>query len=165
MSKRLYMGFSFLEFIRTLLLRLAATATLIFSVIHIKENPVVIAIISFLSLLAILFLGEDQIIVYSDKVIQKTNSFASLIFNSKDITLEIKNIKSAYLEQANSNAKEIIPIVWLAFILPKQNINQSTSIFFNLKNGKTIAIETYLEENKMKKIVDIVNSLTNNDGH
>jgi hypothetical protein len=163
MSKRLYTGFSFFEFIKTLLLRLACTFGLIYSLAHYDENPIVIIIVSLLCLLFILILGDDQIIIYQDKIIQTTNSFASLIFRSKDKSIDISKIKSAYLQPfVKPDPAEIGVAVLLALVLPRDSSNRDKAqpIFFELKSGEILTFNTNLENKKMKQIVEIVNSLT-----
>lgn len=163
MSKRLYTGFSFFEFITMLLLRLVCAFGLIYSLPHYDENPVVIIIVSVLCLLFILILGDDQIVIYQDKIIQTTNSFASLIFRSKGKSIDIYKIKSAYLAPfVRPNPTEIGVAVLLAFVLPRNNSNRDKTkpIFFELKSGEILKFDTNLENGKMKRIVEIVNSLT-----
>jgi xanthosine utilization system XapX-like protein len=159
MSKRLYTGFSFWESLSMFFARIAATVGLIYALLHFEENPVVIAIVSLLCLLLIVFIGDDQITVYSDRIVQKTNSLASLFYTSKGKVYAIKDIKQASL-QPPSTTEEIGATVLLAAILPKQN-NRSTSrpIFLDLKNGETVRLNTDLNESAMRKIVELVNSL------
>jgi len=165
MNKPLYTGFSFYELIWTLFLRLAAVIGIIYSLSHYDENPAVILFISIISLALILILGDDQIIVYSDKITQSTNSFASLIFNSKGLTYQIQDIKNAYLQPSTTSPTEIGAGILLALIMQKQNNDKSRPIFLEMKNGETIRLETKLERNKMKKIVETVNSLTSKNSH
>jgi len=163
MTKRLYTGFSFFEFINMLFLRLACVFGLIFTLPHYDENPVLIIIVSAICLLLMFFLGDDQIIVYEDRVTQITNSFSSLIFKSKGKTIKMNEIKYAHLQSLpKSSPSEIGVAILLAAVLPKGNIDRDKArpIFFELKNGDTLKFDTNLESNKMKKIVEIVNSLT-----
>ena len=144
-----------------IILRLAATFGLVYSIVSFDENPIVISIVVIFCLLIILFIGDDQIIVYPDRVIQKTNSFASLFLKSPDCCYKIQDIKSAYLQSTGSHT-EIGVALLIYSLLPKRNTsNKSNPIFLDLKNGKTVRIETDLEWNKMKKIIDIINSLAN----
>jgi len=156
MSKRIYTGFSFFEFIWTLFLRIAAVFGLIYSLFYFDENPIIISLVVFLCLLAILFIGDDQIVLYPDRLVHMTNSFASLIFRQKGKTYEIQNIKCAYLQPKGSGSELAVGML-LAFMLSKRNSSRSRPIFLDLKNGETVRIETYLERNQMKKIVNIIN--------
>jgi hypothetical protein len=119
--------------------------------------------VSLLCLLFILILGDDQIIIYQDKIIQTTNSFASLIFRSKDKSIDIYKIKSAYLQPfVKPDPTEIGIAVLSALALPSSNSNRDKTkpIFFELKSGEILKFDTNLENEKMKRIVEIVNSLT-----
>ncbi len=163
MSKRIYTGFSFFEFVWNLILRVVCVVGLIYALSHYEENPSVIIIVVILCVLFILFIGDDQIIVYNDKVTQTTNSFSSLIIKSKGTTYDISKIKSAFLETPNkSTATEIGATAVLSLVFPKRNPNRDNThpIYFSLKNGETVKFDTNLESSKMKKIVEIVNSFT-----
>jgi hypothetical protein len=161
-NKRLYTGFSFFQFIWMIILRLAATFGLLYSIKSIDENPIVITLVAIFCLLIILFIGEDEIIVYPDRVTQTTNSLASIFIKTPDCSYKIQDIKSAYLQPIGSTAEFGVAIL-LVSLLPKGNTHNKDirPIFLELKNGKTVTIETYLEWVKMKKIVDIINSLVN----
>jgi hypothetical protein len=134
---------------------------LIYSLSHYAENPVVIIIVAALFLLFIINIGDDQIIVYQDRVTQTKNSISSFLFKSKNKTCKIEDIKSAYLQPiSNSSPTEIGIALLLAFILPKRvNQHQTQPIYFDLKSGKTVQMDTYLENRKMGKIITMVNSL------
>jgi len=163
MGRRLYTALSLFEFIWTLLLRLACIFGLIFSLQHYKENPIAIVIVSAICFLLIFIIGDDQIIVYQDRITQTTNSFSSLIFKSKGRTFDIAQIKSAYLQSIPKlGPTEIGAIVLLTLIVPKRNANSDKTrpIFFKLKSGEIVKFDTNLEHSKMKRIVEIVNSLT-----
>src|SRR5205085_3308153 len=131
MSKRIYTAFSFSQFIWSVILRLAALFGLIYSLPHFDENPIVISIVVLFCFLAILFFGDDQIVIYSDKVVQTTNSFASFLFNSKDGIYEIENIKSAYLQPVGSIPEIGTAILLFSFLLNKNNSKNSRPIFLD----------------------------------
>jgi len=162
MSKKLYTGFSAFQIFRTLFFRLAALVGILYSLPHYNENPVVIIVLVAFCSLFIFFIGADQIVVYEDRIIQTTDSLAYLIFRSKDKVVEIENIESAFLStRPPSSPSDISVAVILSLILPKSNRTGTyiKPIFFNLKNGKTDQILTHIDNSKMQKIVDLVNSL------
>ncbi len=161
-TKPLYKGFSIFEFIWTLFLRLVGVIGLVYSLAHYEENPVVVLIVSGLLLLFIFVTGDDQIIIYEDRITQTTNSFGSLIFQSKGNTIDIATIKHAYLEPyVKPGISETGAAAVLAFLVPGSRVNRgkTKSIFFELKNGEAVTFETNLESAKRKSIVEIVNSL------
>ena len=50
--------------------------------------------------------------------------------------------------------------VLLVALLPKRNsTSKSIPIFFNLKNGETVKFDSDLENKKLMKIVELVNSM------
>ena len=162
MSKKVYTAFSIFEILWTLVLRMICVIFLIYILVHYEENPTLIIIIAVICLLLILFIGDDQITVYTDKIIQNTNSFGSLIFNNNGTTLKLENIKVAYLETTKkSSVKELGMAGIIAFLLPIQNKNRDkkTLIYFELNSGEILNFETNLEKSKLIKIVELVNSL------
>lgn len=166
MNKRLYTGISFYEFIMAQLARFGCVVGFVYLLAHFNENPVVITGAALLCVLLLSIIGDDQIVVYQDKITQQNNSLASIIFRSKGQTIKINGIKSAYL-QPEASATEIGAAVALSFLLSavlskrkgSSSRNKTRPIFFDLKDGGTAQFDTNLEMGKMKKIVDLVNSL------
>lgn len=151
-----------------LFLRLAALFGLIYSLPHFEENPVVISVAAGLCLLFILFLGDDQIVVYNDKITQTTNSLFDLVFGSKGKTFKIADIRSAYLEiPQSSSSLEIGTVAMLMLLLPKKRTssNKTIPIYFELRNGGTAKFDTDLESDTIEEIVDWVNKLTDRSDH
>jgi hypothetical protein len=164
--QKLYTAFSVFQFVWMLLLRLACIVGLVFIVPNYNENPVLIILASALCFLFLLILGDDEITVYQDSVIQTTNSIWNFIFKAKGTTIKISEIKIAYLEKRPAaTASEITVALILASFLPKQNKwhnrghNKSTPVFFELQNGATIEMLSDLEITKLEKIVELVNGL------
>lgn len=163
--KLIYHASSFSEFIWSLLLRLACVFAIAYLLMHFEENRVVISVLIGVCLLFIFILGDDQIFVYSDRVVHSTNSLASILFKTKGKSYEIREIEKAYLkpkpEEKMPNALEIGVIVLLVAILPKRRKSHSTTnpIFFDTKAGKRWQINTDLSEYEMKKVVETVNHL------
>lgn len=78
MSKKLYTGFSFYQFVWLLFLRLAVVTGMVYALVHYDENPALITVVAVVCAIFIFILGDDQVIVYGDRVVQTTNSFAAL---------------------------------------------------------------------------------------
>jgi hypothetical protein len=137
-SKLLYKGFSFMAFLWVLFLRVAALIIIIFALPHYNENPVAI---------------------YEDRVELSTNSFASFILRSKDKTYYMSEIKKAYLPSSKISAVDFGLVMLVKAIGPRRSWNRTYPIYLEMINGKEERIDTSLDEDKRKKIVDIVNSL------
>ena len=148
-----------MTFLWTLFLRVAVVAGLIVSLPHYYENPIVITIFAFLCLGFVLILGDDQIDIYEDKVVLSTNSFASFIFKSKGKTYYINEIKKAYLPPTNISTVDFTLVMLVSMIGGRNSGNRNRPIYFEMINGKEERVGTCLEENKRKKIVQVVNSL------
>jgi hypothetical protein len=158
-GKRIYTASSLYEFISKVFARLILVIVIIIAFTHYNENPVVIIILSVLCFLGILFIGEEEITVYPDKIVQKNNSIASLLFKIKGKQYAIKDIKLASLQETGISLPAMGAIAMLSFLMPNRSTNYSRPIFLDLHNGKMVSINTYLGRRKMEKIVEIVNGL------
>jgi len=165
-DKKLYTAFSPYNFIGMILLRLAIAIGLVYTLPHFNENPVLITIVSIIAAAAIIFLGDDQVVVYTDRIEQSTNSFADYFFKLKAKTYAIKDIQHIYLEPPPppSSALETgVAILLAAALNPKRGHDSSdkklTKILIDLKDGQTATILTDLEDKKVAKIIETVNSL------
>lgn len=160
--KLIYHAYSISEFIWTLLLRLACMFAIVYLLTHFDENRIVISIAIGVCLFFIFIIGDDQIFVYSDRIVHSTNSLASILFKTKGKAYEVQEIKTAYLkpEEKMPNALEIGVLVLLIAFLPKRTKSRSTHpIFFDTKAGERWQIDTDLSEYEMKKVVETVNHL------
>jgi hypothetical protein len=142
---------------------------LVYSLAHFEENRIIISVFACLCLLFIFTLGDDQISVYSDKVVHSTNSLASLLFQSKGKIYFIKEINKAYLkteEEKMPNAFEVGFIVLLVALLPNGNrSNNATPIYFDTNTGETWRLNTNLSHKQMKNVVGTVNALIRKSGY
>lgn len=156
----LYNGFSVFDVFWTLFLRGACVLGLIYTLPHFEENPVLIAVVVFFLLLGSCFIGNEVILIYKDRVVQKSNSLASLFFKRKPKTIEISQIQRAYLQQASKNSPHETGIaILLAFFLSRNTSSMLAAISFQLKNGATIELYTHLDNGKREEMVALVNSL------
>ena len=162
-SKILYRGFSFMSFLWMLFLRLAALVIIILALPYYNENPIAILIVALFCAFAILFFGDNQIDVYEDRIELSTNSFASFIFKSKDKTYYIKEIKRAYLPSSKISAVDFTLVMIVKMLGPRRSVNRTDPIYLEMINAKEERIDTSLDEDKRKRIVQVINSLCNYD--
>jgi hypothetical protein len=163
-AKLLYRGFSFMSFLWMLFIRLAAVVIIILALPHYNENPIAILIVTIFCALAIVFFGDDQIDVYEDRVELSTNSFASFIFKSKDKTYYIKDIKRAYLPSSKISAVDFTLVMIVKIFAPRRRSgNRTDPIYLEMLTAKEEKIDTSLDEDKRKRIVEVINSLCNYD--
>jgi hypothetical protein len=161
LNKIVYKATSNFDFLQSILFRAGCIALLIYLAFHYEENPPVILVISIICFLIFLFAGNDEIIIYSDKIVQIDTSIISVIFRSKGNVYEIKDIKAASLpEKTAPSFTEVGILLLLASLLPKSTRRNSQRQFYlDLKSGKTIRILSDLGQNKIEDIVKIINSL------
>jgi hypothetical protein len=141
-----------------LLLRLAAAAAVFYSLASFEENPVVISIFVFLCLMFILFIGDDQISVYSDKIVHSTNSLFSLFARSDGSVFEISEIRNAYLPSNSVSAIDASIIFILAMLMPRRAGSRSHPLFLEMMDGERKRLETYLGYGEKKKLAEVINT-------
>ena len=161
MGKPIYTAISLSNFIVALTIRLSAAFFLgFFFFVDLSASSTVI--LAFLCLYLFITTGHEQISIYEDRVIQTTISLFSFLFKSNTKTLYIKQIQTAYA--VSRNETNIISLThshlfdaftastnkWGARIRP---------IYFNLKQGETAVLYTVLDRYKIRKIVELINSL------
>lgn len=166
MTQPIYTAFSFYSFLRSLIYRLLALTGLIVSLTHYEENPVVISIFAGLCLLFILFIADDRISVYPDKVVQSSNSIVSLLMVSRSTQFLIRDISSASLQPPGDPVKSAAVAVVLYLLPGRSRRHHSSPIFLELKNGEMASLETELGKRQMQKIADLINKLVHQyDSH
>lgn len=159
MKKVVYRGFSLLDFFKAFLFRIGTGALMVSALLHFDENPVVISIVAVLCFCCIFFFGDDQVIVYENRVVQKTNSIASYIFNFKGEVYSYLEIEEAYLDNSIPDVYSSVVIALLSFISKKRGSDNVHPIFLRMKDGNIKEIPTSLDIYKREKIVDAINTV------
>ena len=146
MPKVVYKAFSVFEFIKMLFLRGCMLVAAGYCFAHFEENPVVISVAILLCLALVIFIGDDRIIVYEDRVVEKDSSLAAYWFS----------FKHRILSKPDVFASGVISILNLP-TPRKAAISDNDAIFFELKDGNIQRIETTLAIDIRKNIVQKVN--------
>lgn len=161
MAKLIYKASSSFDFLWSVLLRMACIAAIIYFSFHYNENPVVIIVLCILCLGFFLLIGNDEITVYEDRVIDSSTSLVSVFLKGK--TYNINNIRSVCIpKEAKATADEIIVASVLLSILPKmRHIKRSKASIINLelKTGKIIQLSSSIDEDEMRKVAEAINCL------
>jgi hypothetical protein len=161
-NKKLYSAFSFFDFISCLIVRIAAVFTIGFCVYKYEENPFVFILIIITAFWIVFYMGEEEIVIYPNKVVQRNNSILSLVLKSYDKAIEIKKVKKAYIDELSSAALSDIGIAGLLHLLmPKRSrgASKKCTIYLELANGEVDRIETTLSGKRIKEIVHNINVL------
>jgi len=161
MPKFLYKVFSTYSFIRGLVGRTIGLVVLISALLHYRENPVGITIAVAIIVFILLIIGNDEIYVYSDKIVHTDNSLMAMLLKTSKASYDIKDIKRAYVNEVNPDASEVGFAMLLKFITPRSSggSNSEIPIYLDLKTGKTVTIVTTVEYDTVVRIVGLVNSL------
>lgn len=161
MPKRLYTGFSFINLLWSLVIRVALVIAIILTYPHYNDNPPVIAVVLFLCGLFILVLGNDEIIVYEDRVIETDFSFWKLIFRNRNKTVFFTELKRAYTEEKPKPTltEATVAIAALAIFKTRHpDKYKLNTIFFELNDGSTTKWLTDLDSTVVSEITETINS-------
>ena len=163
MNKIIYKATSSYYFLGSLIARAGCIMGIAYLLFHYNENPVVIIIAVIICFFAFIIIGNDEITVYADKIVQKDTSIIGFLLKSKGTEHYIKDIQTASLKKGDGESPGIFGvgvIMALVAFLPKQPVRDNQrEIFLDLKNGETVTILTDLGYSKIDKIVQAINSL------
>jgi|SRR5579871_2305963 len=143
-----YRTFSLIQNVIYFLFKIACTLGGIIALSHYSENPVITVIAATICLLLILFVGADEIIVYSDKVLYISGGLVDIF--KKNQSFEISDIQSINIDGSFSTANELNNP---AFV--RERISNECKI--TMKNGQVKILRTniYLQKlNKVKQEID-----------
>ena len=160
MNKKLYTAISSLQFISQIFIRLIISYQ-IFSLSPFFDRSNLVVLVFVLLLSIYLFLvGDDEIIVYEDRITQTNNSFYWAIFRRKGYVVYIDELMYAYIESDSAPYTRRILALFTLNLHREFPNNRGKSIYFQLKDGAIAKFDTNLENEKVEEIIEIVNSLT-----
>ena len=167
MKKVIYKAESDLRFFQSLLIRGGCIGLIIYLIFQYHENPPVILVATAICFVAFLFIGNDEIIVYFDKLIQMDTSIISFISKTKRYSYEIREIKRASLPQNTlpGMADFGIMLILTSFVPIRRNRHIQHHFLLELKTGEIIEIGSDLRQKKIEAVVNAVNSLVHWNCH
>ena len=154
-----YRAFSFYEFFRVLIGKIAAGVGMISALLHFDENPVVIILFVSFCLALILFIGDEQILIYESVVVQRTNSLANYLFDFRGEAIHLVEIEESFLDTSVPDAYASLVIELLSFVSKKNFNDGSQPIFLKMKDGSLKQLLTNLDFSKRERIVEEINKL------
>jgi hypothetical protein len=134
---KIYAGFSISEFLWAMLLRISCIAAIFFFISVFYENPPLMFILIVSCIIAVMLIGDDQIVVFSDKIMQNHNSIAFLLFKSIHAEYLIEDIKNDSTVEKASSSKIKIGIAKIVFTLFKSH-RSAEYLIEDVKNAYTI---------------------------
>lgn len=161
--KPVYKASSDFRFFLSVVLRFTCLVGLVY-LYYIFDDNQRLETVATISLALVFFIsGNTEIIIYPGKVVEKTNSFASMILPGKEKQFEISEIKKAYLpEDINPGVDELTAVAVLAALLPGKHTNYGERwnvILLEMNDGKTVRLFAELSKRKREKAVAVINSL------
>lgn len=163
MTKNIYKASSDYEFFKSVFFKFLCLGAIGYLYFQYDENPKLIIILSLFCFVFFLLIGNDEILINSEKIIQRDTSIASILLKNRDVSYSLSEIKSATIpNKPDSDFSELSFAGLLVAFLPRPGLRHRDSshpIILELKNGQIITIFTSLGETKRKKIVEVVNSL------
>ena len=161
MSKIEFRSASNFQFLISLLWRAGCLAGIFYLLLHYEENPPVIIVATVLVSIAFFIIGNDEITVYTDRVVWTDTSIINYIFPSHAKVYYIKDIQSASLpndEGPDIFDRAIIEII-VRFLPKKPSRDNDNPFYLDMKNGDAVTISTAIDMDDVKRIVIEINSL------
>ncbi len=144
----IYESISLIKLLRVWTSRFFWLLIIIIAVLHFTENPIAVGFVVTLLLALEIFISDEKIIVYEDKLVYRIRYFFNLY--TKDKTYFFRDIKT--LETSTNRLKD----EFFDFI---SQFRLSTYLYIKLIDNKIITLRTSISRNEMTEIVDIVNKL------
>lgn len=154
MNKPLFTGFAPFDFLWALAVRIGAGIFLIVILFHLDNEVLFRSILGLFCLVVVVITGDDQIIIYEDRIVHKKNSLLALFISPGGRKYKIAKLNRSFLQDAEDEPLFSIRPFRSASIREK-----AKPIFLELKNGRRVKLETRLEKSDMEKVVEMVNSL------
>jgi hypothetical protein len=161
MKKRLYTGFSFFSLFASIVIRLSLVIAIVLVYPHYYENPTVILFVLIFCGLLILIIGNDEIIVYGDRVTETDLSIWSMLFKNRPKAIFFADVKRVYLEEkpAASISESVVAIAVSAMLKTRRpNKYRFNIIYFELTDGSVKELKTDLDTATIEGIAAAVNS-------
>lgn len=158
MSKLLYRGTSSYGFSSGMAYRMLALAAIVWLITIFGRNPPVISVLIGIAALFFLTYGNDDIWVYSDRIVIGDISIWRLITKSKGKTYFLKDVKLCSYSYGRLPYGTSSSADSLADRLFPSN-EEDDDIELELTNGEIVIIPCELENDKKDKIIRAVNSI------
>jgi hypothetical protein len=156
-----FIASSYPEFLFSVFCRLLFFAGIIYCGLHFGENPDVLGTLGVILFLLLMVTGHDQIWIYDEKIVEKSDSLVSLLFRWRHKQIFIKDIVRASLapEQTIPTSEKIY--LFLLSILFQRRPGRQIfhPILFEMKNGDTRHLKTDTSLAQRIKIVEVVNGI------
>jgi hypothetical protein len=157
-SPLIYRAYSLYTLIRTLVVRIAALAGFIIAIRDFQQNPIVITLFCIACACCVLFIGDEQVDIYADRLVHRENSLWALIRNPEGKVFRLDQIAAAGLVSAPSLAETGV-VTLMSFLVNRWPMTVRSAFSLELIHGQTVTIETRLARPQLKKIAQTVNSL------
>jgi len=128
---------------------------------HYDENPPVITAVLVICGVLIQVIGNDEIIVYEDKVVKTNLSFWAMLFRNNKKTIFLADIKKAYSEQKpKPGFSEVVVAYAVLSVLNSRTLNKNrlNKIYFELNDGSITKWLTDLDSSIIDEITEAINS-------
>jgi hypothetical protein len=146
----IYKTSSSIQFLFSLLLRIAYVCVAAIALYHYNENPVVTLAVAFVCALFFLLTGQDNITVSSYAIEYSSSSILRVLRNKK--VFKIAEIKAIKTEGIFSTGDEL----YNPTMIKDKPLN---TIEIELKNGSTVKIPTSIYIDKLKRVELEINNL------
>lgn len=152
---RLYTAFSIADFLLSLIFRCGIAAGLVYCSTQYEENPPVIIIVIAIGVLALLWLGSEQITVYSNRIELSNNSIGEWIFKQKNTVYSYEHLQKASIQQHGSELDSLVAMTLMNMM--DKRPSKHIKFFLDYKDGTTQTITTHIHIQQVVQVVDLIN--------
>ncbi|HWA34733.1 MAG TPA: hypothetical protein VG737_11410 [Cyclobacteriaceae bacterium] len=147
-------------FWKSLLWRMLCICVLFYLLIHFEENPPVIVIAGMVLLLLFLAIGNDELVVYRDRLVHTNTSLFQLLFRKGGKVYDLTWVQEAsILERTRPGAFDIGAIaILISLIGQKGSRGTRNTLFLDLTNGEQIRVTTDISNRRLRQVADAVNA-------
>ena len=151
------------HFLVSLLFRAGLIVLIAYLIYHHDENPPVISVLVLFCFILFIYSGNDEIIIYSDKIVQKNTALIGGLFFRKNKVYNFNEIKAVSTpERSIPDPAGLAIIALLILLLPsKSRQNRDNRIYIEFKNGETVTMSSEFSQETLDEIAVLINEILN----
>jgi hypothetical protein len=163
MSQPVYTASSSWAFCLSIAIRLLALSGFMWLFGSYDENPVLIVIAMIICLLIFFYWGNEEILLYHDRLVIRPTSLAYAIFSSGHRQWMLKDLQQIEIPREEPpGAVDMGLMMILSFLVPRRGQSHGIPLWIELKDGTVLKLSSELSEKKLRLLSTKANELIEN---
>ena len=160
MSRPIYTASSVFAFCQSIVVRILALAGFVWLFGSYHENPVVVVIAMILCLWLFFSLGNEEMLLYEDRLVMRSTSLACAIFSSGVQEWKLSALQQIVVpkDEPPSATDRGLMLVF-ALLIPRRNQSIRTPFRLEFKNGEVLKLSSELSNKKLSSLSAKANQL------